>query len=103
MLKAENPEWGKTKTPLAIETAKYFKENPIDQEILQTIKDFYKKGIDEETLYNVALTYQHPERAEKVLEMAAEYKPNVKNSQDAYQKVLALLDRFDQTFSTFPL
>ena len=103
LLKAENPEWGETKTLLAIETAKYFRENPIDQEILQTIKDFYKKGADEETLYNIALTYQRPERAEKVLEMAAKYKPHVKNPQDAYQKVLTLLERFDQAFSTSPL
>jgi len=102
-LKAENPEWGETETPLAIETAKYFRENPIDQEILQTIKDFYEEGVDEETLYNFALTYQHPERAEKVFEMAAKYKPHVKNPQEVYQKVLALLERFDQIFSASPL
>ena len=103
LLKVENPEWGETETPLAKETVEYFKNNPIDQEILKTIKGLYLEGVDEETLYNVALTYQHPERAEKVLEMAAKYKPHVKNPQDVYKKVLALLDRFDQTFSASPL
>ena len=82
----ENPEWGETETPLAKETVEYFKNNPIDQEILKTIKGLYLEGVDEETLYNVALTYQHPERAEKVLEMAAKYKPHVKNPQDVYKK-----------------
>lgn len=103
LLKAENPEWGETETPLAKETAEYFRDNPIDREILKTIKGFYEEGIDEETLYNFALAYQRPERAEKVLEMAAKYKPHVKNPQEVYQKVLALLKRFDQTFSASPL
>lgn len=103
LLKAENPEWGETETPLAKETAEYFRSNPIDPEILRIIKDFYEEGVDEETLYNLALTYQHPERAEKVLEMAAKYKPHVKSPQEVYQKVLTLLERFDQTFSASPL
>ena len=103
LLKAENPEWGETETPLAQETTEYFRNNPIDPEIMKTIKEFYKEGVDEETLYNLALTYQHPERAEKVLEMAAKYKPHVKNPQEVYQKVLSLLENFDQTFSTSPL
>lgn len=103
LLKAENPGWGETETPLAKETAEYFRNNPIDPEILQTIKDFYSEGVDEETLYNIALTYQYPERAEKVLEMAAKYKPHVKNPQEVYRKVLALLESFDQTFSASPL
>ncbi len=103
LLKAENPEWGETETPLAKETVEYFRDNPIDPEILKTIKDFYEEGVDEETLYNLALTYQHPERAEKVLEMAAKYKPHVKNPQEVYQKVLTLLGSFDKTFSVSPL
>lgn len=99
LLKAENPEWGETKTSLDRETTEYFRDNPIDPEILKTIRDFYKEGIDEETLYNLALTYQHPSRAEKILEMVGKYKPHVKNPQEVYQKVLTLLERFDQTFS----
>jgi hypothetical protein len=103
LLKAENPEWGETETPLARETADYFRDNPLSPEIIGVIKDFYAQGVDEETLYNIALTYQHSERAEKVLEMAAKYKPHVKNPQEVHQKVLALLESFDQTFSASPL
>ena len=103
LLKAENPEWGETETPLAKETVEYFENNPLSPDILKTIREFNAQGVDEETLYNLALTYQHPERAEKVLEMAAKYKPHVKNPQDVYQKVSALLVRFDQTFSASPL
>jgi len=103
LLKAENSEWGEIETPLAQETAEYFRNNPIDSEILKTIKNFYEEGIDEETLYNLALTYQHPERTKKVLEMAAKYKPHIKDPQEVYRKVLTLLEHFDKIFSTSPL
>ncbi len=103
LLKAENLEWGETETPLAQATTEYFKDNQVDSEILNTIKNFYKEGVDEETLYNLALTYECPERAGAVLEMMAKYKPHVKNPQEVYQKVLAALEGFDQTFSTSPL
>ena len=42
LLKAENSEWGETETLLAKETTEYFRDNPIDPEILKTIKNFYK-------------------------------------------------------------
>jgi len=102
-LKAENPEWGETETSLAKETADYFRNTPIDPEIIKIIEDFHAQGVDEETLYNLALTYQHPERVKKVLEMVAKYKPHVKNPQEVHQKLLALLESFDETFSTSPL
>ena len=100
LLKAENPEWGETETPLAKETVDYFRDNPLNPEIIKTIKDFHAQGVDEETFYNLALTYRHPERAEKVLETVAKYKPHVKNPEEVHQKLLALLESFDQTFST---
>ena len=103
LLTAENPEWGETEAPLVKETANYFCNNPLNPEIIKTIKDFYIQGIDEETLYNLALTYQHPERVEKVLEMVAKYKPHVKNPQEIHQKVITLLESFNQTFSASPL
>lgn len=103
LLKAENPEWGETETLLAKETADYFRKNPIDPEILETIENFHTQGVDEETLYNLALTYQHPERGEKVLEMASKYKSHVKNPKKVHQKLLTLLESFDKTFSTSPL
>ena len=103
LLKAENPEWGETETPLAKETAEHFRDNPIDPEILKTIKDLHREGADEETLYNLALTYQNQERAEKILEMATKYKPHIKNPQEIYRKFSALLENFNEIFSASPL
>lgn len=103
LLKAENQEWGETETPLAKETTEYFMDNPLSPDILKTIREFHDQGVDEETLYNLALTYQHPERAEGVFEMAVKYKPHVKNPQEVYRKFLAVLESFDQSFSSSPL
>ena len=103
LLKAENPEWGETETPLAQEVADYFEEHPIPFTILDTIRSFHEQGADEETLYNMALTYQHPERAEYVLAMAAKYKPHVTNPEEAHRKFLEMLEAFDQVFSVSPL
>jgi len=47
LLKAENPEWGETETPLAKETTDYFRDNPLNPEIIKTIKDFYAQGVFE--------------------------------------------------------
>ncbi|MBI4599059.1 hypothetical protein HY734_02580 [Candidatus Uhrbacteria bacterium] len=103
LLKAQNPEWGETETPLARETADYFRSHPVEPSLLKTIGDFYQEGVDEETLYNLALTYQHPERAQNVLMMAAQYKPHVKDPEGKYHQFLAVLEVFDQAFSSSPL
>ncbi len=103
LLKAQNPEWGETETSLAKEATEYFHDNPLDPEIVEAIDDFYEQDVDEETLYNLALTYQNPERAEKVLEMAEKYKPHVKNPQEVHQNLLEILESFDQTFSNSSL
>jgi len=103
LLKAENPDWGETKTILSMETADYFKNNPLSSEVIDTIRDFHEQEIDEETLYNLALTYKHPERTESVLEMVTKYKPHVKNSQEVRRKLLEILETFGQVFSASPL
>jgi len=103
ILKAEDPSKGETETPLAKETSEYFKDNPLDPEILKTIKEIREQGVDKESAYNAALTYQHPERIDGLFEMVAKHKPNVKNPQEMQQKILTLLDAFDKSFSSSPL
>ena len=103
LLKAENKKWGEKETLLAKEATEYFENNPLSPDILKTIHEFHNQGVDEEILYNLALTYQHPERAEKIFEMAEKYKPHVKNPQEVYQKFLVILESFDKIFSSSPL
>lgn len=103
LLKAENPQWGETKTPLAQETTDYFQKNPINESVLTVIKKLQQLDIDEETLYNLALTYQKPERAKRVFSMAQEYKPHIKNLEQHYDSFISVLEQIDQIFSNSPL
>lgn len=103
LLKAENPGWGETETPLAKETTEYFHAHPLDSRIVEAIRAFQKEGVDEETMYNLALTYQHPERASRVLEMAAKYKPHVKDPEEKYRQFQSVMGNIDQIFSASPL
>lgn len=103
LLKAENREWGETETPLAIETAKYFDDNPLGPDVLNTIREFRAQEVDEETLYNLALTYHRPKRKEEVFNMMKVYKLHVKNPQEKYRKFITILESIDQSFSSSPL
>lgn len=103
LLKAENPKWGETETPLAKETSEYFKDNPLSTDILKTIRELQEQGVDEETLYNAALTYQHPERVAGLFDMAAKYKPHIKNPREAQQRLMELLESVDHSFLSSPL
>lgn len=102
LLKAENPQWGETETPLAIETAEYFANNPLSPDLIKSVRALLNTS-DEETLYNLALTYQHPEREEMVFKMIDKFKPWIKNPKELLQMVLSLLNRFDQIFSSSSL
>lgn len=103
LLKAHNPAWGETRTPLAREVVEYFAEHPVPSMVTDALRQCYEQGADEETLYNLALTYQHPERAEHVLAMAAKYKPHITHPEVAYKHFLKTLEAFDQLFSASPL
>jgi hypothetical protein len=103
LLKAVDPEWGETETLLAKEVASYFKTHPVPTEIMSVVRDFQRQNIDEETLYNLALTYQHPERAEHVLAMTTKHKPHVADPENVRTKCLEMINAFDQIFSISPL
>lgn len=103
LLKAKSPEWGETETLLAKETVEYFKENPLDPNILKIIHELQNRGVDEEAFYNMALIYKHPKRIEGLLKMAKEHKSHIKNPQKIYQEVLTILESIDKSFSSSPL
>ncbi len=84
---------------MAKETIKYFKNNPLPPEIINSLNKFDEQKIDEETLYNLALVYQHPERTEKILETITKYKEHQKNYLEIQQKVIKILKNFDKIFS----
>ncbi len=100
LLKAENPNWGETETPIAKEVTEYFKENPLTSEIREGIQKLHEEDADEESLYNLALAYNHPERLDIVFEMIEKYKPHIENPQETQQRFFNILKTFDESFSS---
>ena len=106
ILKAKNPEWGDIDNPLAVETKKFFAENPLSSEVsgfLDEIHALQKGGVDEEVLCTLAFTYGHPERNEGAFEMITKHKSYIKNPQELQQKLFRVLEIFGQSFSSSPL
>ncbi len=101
LFKAGDSEWGEKEHPLAKDVVNYFKNNP--SSAIDAIKELRQENIDEETLYNLALTYDHPEREKEVFEVIEKYKPDVENPREVHEKVLATLRSFEETFSASPL
>ncbi|PIS32071.1 hypothetical protein COT40_02035, partial [Candidatus Peregrinibacteria bacterium CG08_land_8_20_14_0_20_41_10] len=105
-LKAKNPEWGSSDNPLAMETNKYFTENPLNLEIskfLDEIRALQTGGVDEEVLYILALTYKHPEREIKAFETIAKHKSYVKNPRELQQKLFRAIEIIKQSLVFSPL
>lgn len=106
ILKAKNPEWGDIDNPLAVETKKFFAENPLSSEVsefLDEIRALQEGGVDEEVLYTLAFTYGHPERNEGAFEVITKHKSYIENPQELQQKLFHVLEVFGQSFSSSPL
>jgi len=106
ILKAKNPEWGDINNPLAVETKKFFTENPLSSTVsgfLDEIRALQEGGVDEEVLYTLAFTYGHPERNDGAFEVITKHKTYIKNPQELQQKLFHILEVFDQSFSSSPL
>jgi hypothetical protein len=106
ILKAKNPEWGDIDNPLAVETKKFFVENPLSSEVsgfLDEIRALQEGGVDEEVLYTLAFTYGHPERNEGAFEVITKHKSYIENPQELQQKLFHVLEVFSQSFSLSPL
>lgn len=106
ILKAKNPEWGDIDNPLAVETKKFFAENPLSSEVsgfLDEIRALQEGGVDEEVLYTLAFTYGHPERNEGAFEVIAKHKSYIENPQELQQKLFRVLEVFGKSFSSSPL
>lgn len=97
ILKGHNPDWGNSDSELAKSTKKYFSEHPLNTDIKNTIDGLTKEGVDEESLYNLALTYQHPERTEDALSFFEKYKDtDRKRAEKLQQKLIRAMETLDK-------
>jgi hypothetical protein len=106
ILKAKNPEWGDSDTPLSVDVKNYFSETPLSSEVsgfLDEIRALQESGVDEEVLYTLAFTYRRPERNEGAFEVITKHKSYIENPRELQQKLFHVLEVFDQSFSSSPL
>lgn len=99
ILKFLHQELEKDESLLTKKVITHFQASSSDKEAAKKIEELLQTGVDEESLYNLALTYQRPERTEQILETAKKYKPQIKNASKIQQDVLSVLAQFDQSFS----
>jgi hypothetical protein len=114
LLKGHNPNWGGHDNKLSDDVEKFFEQNPLDEKsikFLEDIKALEDGGVDEEALYNIALTYEHPEREEELFDFISKHKNYIKDPQELRNEVITalqqlesilpseLIDRFTETTS----
>ncbi|HRY36935.1 MAG TPA: hypothetical protein P5230_03620 [Candidatus Magasanikbacteria bacterium] len=106
ILKAKNPEWGNSDSPVSEKAKRYFQENPLSSDISEFLDEnrvLQENGVDEEVLYILALTYGHPERNEGAFKVIRKHKSYIENPEQLQQKLFRVLESFEHSFSLSPL
>ena len=96
LLKAYNSSWGDHECELSNEVKFFFEQNPLDAEsieFLQEIKALEDGGTDQEALYNIALTYEHPEREEELFDFIRKHKDYITDPKKLRDTLVATLQR----------
>ena len=62
-------------------------------------QDLEESGVDEETLYNIALTYNHPEREKDLYDFISKHKDYIDNPEELRNKVVELLSGMDDSLT----
>lgn len=68
LLKSLNPAWGNNSYPIARMIGDYFKFLPLDPNTAKVIAKFQQANFSENDLYQLAITFNHSERNQFVLE-----------------------------------
>lgn len=104
MLKGYNPEWGDNDHELSKATNKYFKNNPLSDEIRKSLDDLRalkKDGVNQEGLFNMALSYEHPERFKETSANLMRNK-ELENPDKVQEKILKLMENLNKELNSNP-
>ena len=104
MLKGYSPEWGDNDHYLSKATNKYFENNPLSDGIrksLDDLKALQKDGLDQEALFNMALTYEHPERFKETSANLMRDK-ELENPDEVQEKILKLMEDLNRELNSDP-
>jgi hypothetical protein len=62
-------------------------------------KSLEESGVDEETLYNIALTYNHPEREQALYDFISKHKDYIDDPKELRNKIIELLSDTDDSLT----
>ena len=98
LLKGYNSSWGGYDHQLSREVEIFFEQNHLDEKSIKFLKEIralQSGGTDEEVLYNIAITYEHPERREELFEFIKKHKDYINNFQWFYDNLLGILKQLE--------
>jgi len=98
LLKGYNPEWGGHEHELSKEVETFFEQNPLDKKSVNSLNEINalkEEGTDAEVLYNIALTYNHPERIDNLIDFIAKHKDYITDPQDLREQIVSMLNKIE--------
>jgi hypothetical protein len=89
--------WGNNDSELTKLTERHFRKHPLDEVVKEKMDKLKSEGVDEETMYNLAITYQNPERTGYVFDMMEKHKNIPREKAEKLQReVIKVLSHFDE-------
>lgn len=98
LLKGRDSDWGGNDHQLSSEVEIFFEQNPLNEKsikFLEEIRALEDGGVDEEVLYNIALTYEHPEREEELFDFISKNKDYIKDPKKLRSDIIATLKQLE--------
>lgn len=97
--KGLNPDFGESETILSKKISGYFENNPINEDIKNSLNELSNFGVNEEQMSNLALAYRNKERLDKLVKIFGKYYKDIKDPAVIYNKFFDILDNFSKDFS----
>jgi len=102
LLKGYNSEWGGHAHELNKDVEAFFKQNPLSEKsilFLNKIKALQRDGTDQEALYNIALTYNHPERVNDLINFLTKHKDYIAEPHHVREQLMLVLGELESSLS----
>ncbi len=97
--KGLNPDFGDSETILSKKISGYFENNPISEDIKNSLNELSNLGINEEQMSNLTLAYRNKERLDKLVKIFGQHYKDIKDPAVIYNKFFDILDNFSKDFS----
>lgn len=94
LLRGYKRDFGVREHELSIAVDRFFKENPLEEETVEFLKEnkvLEDDGTDSETLFNMALTYENEDRKKALSEILVMHKKHIHEPEKLREKLMRVL------------